>query len=110
VSFWYEKDKPIRVFKKRTAKSFLVSVRHISKKYSYDKIADFLDINKWHVWQIANNPAYSPSRKLCRKLNLVKRIRHRIAISKVDAHSAARSIVRNCEYDKRELIRELEEL
>jgi hypothetical protein len=43
--------------------------------------------------------------KSCKK---DRRTRHRIAISKVDAHSAARSIVRNCEYTKEELIEELE--
>ena len=81
MSFRYENVDTPKVFRKRTAESFLVSVRHISRKYSYEKIADMLGVNKWHVWQIVNNPCYFPSNALCRRLNLVKSMRtHRFAI------------------------------
>ena len=108
MSFRYEEADTTKVFRRRTAESFLVAVRRISKKYSYEKIADMLGVNKWHVWQIANNPYYFPSNALCRRLHLVKSIRApRIAISKRDPVSAARSIRENCYYSASELIEEL---
>lgn len=70
-----------RILRKRTAESFLASVRHLSKKYSYEQIATYFGINKWHVWQIVNNKTYHPSYALCRKLNITKKKRtHRFAI------------------------------
>ena len=103
--------------------------------YTYADMAEELDINQHYLWHIVNTAGFHPPRWVCRKLGIeytepivvhpcskcgtphepkkqcswrrTRRKRDRIAISKRDPRSAARSIRNNVHYGVDELVKEL---
>ena len=109
-------------------------LRASKRFHTYEDLAGNLLVNHYYLWNILNDVEYRPPAWICRRLGIeynepitvepCKRCgaphpplkvcqrqattkRHRIAISKVDPASAARSIRDNCYYSASELIEEL---
>lgn len=61
-----------RLFRRRTWEEFRRVVQRVSAKRTYREVAEFLDVNTWHVFQFIHAPDYKPSRKLCYQLGIRK--------------------------------------
>jgi hypothetical protein len=75
--------------RKREYTALRATIRKVVVRHGYDKTADYLGINNWHVYMMVNSDTYVPSYRVCCQLNITKGTRpRRVALHCTDVDSA----------------------